>query len=59
MSPRSERPKVNVMAGYEWTGVWIANVVAMMSMKINVGLTFMDIVFMLKVNEIEDICLGQ
>jgi hypothetical protein len=41
------------------TGVWIANVVAMMSMKINVGLTFMDIVSMLKVNELEDICLGQ
>ena len=48
----------NVMAGYEWTGVWIANEVAMMNMKINARLTFMDIAPMLKINELEDICLG-
>jgi hypothetical protein len=37
----------------------IANEVAMMSMKTNVGLTFMDIAPMLKINELEDIFLGQ
>jgi hypothetical protein len=47
------------MAGYEWTGVWIANGVAMMSMETNAGLTFMDIALMLKINELKDICLGQ
>ena len=47
------------MARYEWTGVWIANEVAMMSMETNAGLTFMDIALMLKINELEDICLGQ
>jgi hypothetical protein len=47
------------MAGYEWTGVWIANGVTMMSMKTNAGLTFMDITPMLKINELEDICPGQ
>jgi hypothetical protein len=31
----------------------------MMSMKTNAGLTFMDIAPMLKINELEDICLGQ
>jgi hypothetical protein len=59
MSPSSERPKANVMTGYEWTSVWIANEVAMMSIKTNAGLTFMDIASMLKINELEDICLGQ
>jgi len=39
---------------------WIANEVAMMmSMETNAGLTFMDIAPMLKINELEDICLGQ
>jgi hypothetical protein len=47
------------MARYEWIGVWIANEVAMMSMKTNAKLTFMDIASMLKINELEDICLGQ
>jgi hypothetical protein len=47
------------MARYEWTSVWIVNEVAMMSMKISVRLTFMDIASMLKLNELEDICLGQ
>jgi hypothetical protein len=58
-APITERPKADVMARYEWTGVWIANEVAMMSMKTNTGLTFMDIAPMLKINEVEDICLGQ
>jgi hypothetical protein len=31
----------------------------MMSMKTNAGLTFMDIAPMLKINELENICLGQ
>jgi glutamine cyclotransferase len=57
-SPSSKRPRVNVMAGYEWTGVWIANRVAMMSMKTNAVLTFIDIAPMLKINELEDICFG-
>ena len=57
--PSSERPKADVMARYKWTGVWIANEVAMMSMETNAGLTFMDIAPMLKLNELEDICLGQ
>jgi hypothetical protein len=39
--------------------MYIANEVAMMSMKINAGLTFMDNAPMLKINELEDICLGQ
>jgi hypothetical protein len=47
------------MARYEWTGVWIANEMAMMSIKTNAGLTFMDIAPMLKINELEDIFLGQ
>jgi hypothetical protein len=47
------------MARYKWTGVWIANKVAMMSMETNAGLTFMDIAPMLKINELEDIFLGQ
>jgi hypothetical protein len=47
------------MAKYKWTCVWIANEVAMMSMETNAGLTFMDIASMLKINELEDICLGQ
>jgi len=38
---------------------WIANEVAMMSMETNVGLTFMDIALMLKINELEEIYLGQ
>ena len=59
MSPILERPKANVMARYKWTGVWIANEVAMMSMETNAGLTFMDIAPMLNINELEDICLGQ
>jgi len=58
-SPSSERLRANVMARYKWTGVYIVNEVAIMSMKINVGLTFMDIAPMLKINELEDICLGQ
>jgi hypothetical protein len=37
----------------------IANEVAMMSMEINAGLTFMDIAPMLKINELEDIYLEQ
>jgi hypothetical protein len=45
------------MARYEWTDIWIANEVAMMNMKTR--LTFMDIAPMLKINELEDICLGQ
>ena len=57
--PSSERPIANVMARYKWTGVWIANKVAMMSMETNAGLTFMDIAPMLKINELEDIFLGQ
>jgi len=56
--PSSEYPKANVMARYKWTGVWIANEVAMMSMETNAGLTFMDIAPMLKINELEDIYLG-
>jgi len=36
----------------------IANEEAMMSMKKNARLTFMDIAPMLKINELEDICLG-
>jgi len=47
------------MAGYKLTGVWITNKVAMMSMETNARLTFMDIAPMLKINELEDICLGQ
>jgi hypothetical protein len=47
------------MARYKWTGVWIANEVAMMSMETNAGLTFMDIAPMLNINELEDIYLGQ
>jgi hypothetical protein len=47
------------MARYEWTGVWIANEVAMMSMETNTGLTFMDIATRLKINELDNICLGQ
>jgi hypothetical protein len=39
--------------------VWIANEVAMMNMETNAGLTFMDIAHMLKINELEGICLGQ
>jgi len=35
--PSSERPRANVMVGYKWTCVWIANEVAMMSIK-----TYMD-----------------
>ena len=55
-----ERPKANVMmARYDWTGVWITNEMAMMSMKTNARLTLMDITPMLKINELEDICLGQ
>jgi hypothetical protein len=37
----------------------IANEVAMMSMETNAGLAFMDITPMLKINELEDIFLGQ
>jgi hypothetical protein len=55
--PSSERPKADVMARYKWTSVWIANEVAMMSIETNTGLTFMDIAPMLKINELEDICL--
>jgi hypothetical protein len=58
-APITERPRADVMARYEWIGVWIANEVAMMSMKTNTGLTFMDIAPMLKINELENICLGQ
>ena len=47
------------MARYKWTGVWIANEVAMMNMETHAGLTFMDIALMLKINELEDIFLGQ
>jgi hypothetical protein len=47
------------MARYEWTGVWIANEVVMMSMETNAGLTFMDIAPRLKINELDNICLGQ
>ena len=57
--PSSERPRTNVMARYKWTGVWIVNEVAMMSMETDARLTFMDIAPMLKINELEDICLGQ
>jgi hypothetical protein len=59
MSPVQNNPKANVMARYKWTGVWIANEVAIMSMETNAGLTFMDIAPMLKINELEEICLGQ
>jgi hypothetical protein len=59
MSPSSECPRVDVMARYEWISVWIANRVAIMSMKINVELTFMDIAPMLKINELDNICFGQ
>jgi len=55
----SERLKANVMARYEWTGVWIANEMAMMSMETNAGLTFMDITPRLKINELDNIYLGQ
>jgi len=47
------------MIGTLDTGVWIANEVAMISMETNTRLTFMDITPMLKINELEDICLGQ
>jgi hypothetical protein len=47
-----------MMARYKWIGVWIVNEVAMMSMKTNAGLTFMDIAPMLKINELQEICLG-
>jgi hypothetical protein len=47
------------MARYEWTGVWIANEMAMMSMETNAGLTFMDITPRLKINELDNIYLGQ
>ena len=57
MSPILERPKANVMARYKWTGVWIANEVAMMSMETNARLTF--IASRLKINELDNICLGQ
>ena len=40
------------------TNVWIANKVVMMSLKINVELTLMDIAPMLKINELDNICLG-
>ena len=42
------------MARYEWADVLIANEVAMMSMKKNTGLSFMDIAPMLKINKLED-----
>jgi hypothetical protein len=58
-APIIECPRADVMARYEWTGVWIANEMAMMSIKTNAGLTFMDIAPMLKINELEDIFLGQ
>jgi hypothetical protein len=41
--PSSECPKADVMARYEWTGVWIANEVAIMSMNTNAELTFMPL----------------
>jgi hypothetical protein len=47
------------MARYEWTSVWIANEVVMMSMETNAGLTFMDIAPRLKINELDNIFLGQ
>jgi hypothetical protein len=34
-SPVQNNPKSNVMVRYEWTYVWIANEVAMMSMDTN------------------------
>jgi len=37
----------------------ISNEEAMMSIETNAVLTFMDIAPMLKINELEDICLGQ
>ena len=59
-APIIERPRADVMmARYEWIGVWITNEMAMMSMKTNARLTLMDITPMLKINELEDICLGQ
>jgi hypothetical protein len=42
-SPVQNNPKANVMARYEWTDVWIANEMAMMSMDTNAGLTFMPL----------------
>lgn len=59
MSPSSDHPRANVTIEYEWTYVWITNKVTMMSIKTSVELTFMDIFPMLKINELEDICLGQ
>ena len=59
MSQISEHLRANVMAKYEQTGVWIINRMVMISMKTSVGLTFMDITPMLKINELENICLGQ
>jgi len=56
--PSSEHPKADVMARYEWTGVWIANGVAMMSMETNAGLTFIISAPRLKINELDNICLG-
>jgi len=41
------------------TDVWITNKVVMMSLKTNVELTLMDIAPMLKINELDNICLGQ
>jgi len=59
MSPITEHLRANMMTRYEWTSVWIANKVVIMSMKTNAGLTFIDIAPMLKINELEDICLGK
>jgi len=41
-SPITERLKANVMARYEWTCVWIANEVAMMSINIDMDQSLMS-----------------
>jgi hypothetical protein len=55
--PSSEQPQ-SQCDRWIWVDMCIANEVAMMSMETNAGLTFMDIAPMLKINELEDICLG-
>jgi len=37
----------------------IANEMAMMRMETNAGLTFMDIALILKINDLDNICLGK
>jgi hypothetical protein len=59
MSINSDHPRADEMPRYEWTSVWIANVMALMSMKTSAELIFIDIALMLKINELENISFCQ